>query len=1396
MNNNDLDFDDIMANLNLPELEIERPIDKFEKIIENVVFSNGVSVTEESLLPNLNPEIIDGEQYIIIDGRAIPYEEYQAALGDPVIDPPEAPAVGGGGASHPYVLGDIGPDADLTDLLPPTALSFPSPEERELDEFLEPDDDPEIAVDSDIPSVFAGDAFADESALDNGSNSASDAEMASGNISIVTGQDDIGSLLVNGVDVTNGGIVEGEFGVLQVILNDDGTYSWVYTLTDSSTLHSDPDSTGTPEGVSESFEFVLTDDDGDVATDTLVLDILDDGPIARDDFDRVVEGATTDGNVLTGADGNDPDGSPDASEADTVGADGALVSSVSSVNESSASQSVAGTDATVVQGAYGVLTIFADGSYSYASDPNAPEGAVDVFTYEITDGDGDTDQAELSITVTDSGLSVVDDGVVVDEADLADGSAEASGSLADNVSGGTGPYTYELVGDGSGSNGMLVLGADGSYTYTLLTPYAHGSEDAPIVETFQVNITDADGNVVQAQITVGIVDDVPVAENDLASVSESCEDGAETVSGDVLENDMPGADGWSADGAVIGVTFGGAAGDVNADGAFEIAGTYGTLTLNSNGTYTYELNSDIPNDTDGSDIFTYTVRDADGDEMMATLTISVSGGSGPTVVAGNDALRVDEGALDTSQDGLDLAAGGVTGSHDPNGPEETDATGALTFTAGTDAITSIAFLTTGITIENSDGTDLTSSITWAMNGDNLEGSIDGAVAIILSLGGDIGAACGADANVTITATLTNAFPHAINTAEDEITIQNISIRAVDADGDFINGVVSVTVTDDVPTVFTPEEGSVANEANVSSTHSLWESDPSGADGLASLTFTGFVDGSQASDANGNPINLNGSEPVYIFGNGTDTLTATTDITNSDPDSVVYTVELDPVTGEYTVTVLQETVFSGEVIEINNLSSDPGGGNTDFRGIGSTDPDNDLDILLSGTGTVNTNSTEIGVGAGQSFSDNDALRMDLVNDLVSSTDLTTNPSGFAYSGHVADVTSFTQEISFVQGGGNNTTAMTITAIAADDDGEFAIGSTPEAGESFVAIDSITIFDENGNDVTTSVTITTNANGSVTIDGIKEGWSYSIATTDAFNAIQVEAIPGEKPFKLGLFSIGGGAVEVPIDLSYDIELVDGDGDSVTSTIDITIADPPETSDAAADSAITAGLKPLAIKTDGEEPNDELSHTTILAMSAMLAYPREIDVTEDYAEFGLFNETLDFVEVSSESLEHNEPQNTEFLKPADFGDTGSILENSDPKDQTGSDEYETGELIRHNDEYFPADDIEPELLLRNMDALTADDQGSQPFDMPSSGWDIGFPDSFFVEPRSAIEQTGETIESLLAQLPETIRETPDLVDQIPSAQQSGAFDLASIDSGFTNADPLIDLQDLTITHSILGI
>ena len=143
----------------------------------------------------------------------------------------------------------------------------------------------------------------------------------------------------------------------------------------------------------------VTDGDGDTATATADigqnLSFEDDGPVAVGDVGAIPAGSfdPASGNVITDAEG---DGGGDA-----VGADGAVVTAVASVNVPASPDLDPGPNFQIA-GQYGVLTLSQDGSYSYIRNPGTPGEVSDVFTYTLTDGDGDSSTATLTIFIGDA----------------------------------------------------------------------------------------------------------------------------------------------------------------------------------------------------------------------------------------------------------------------------------------------------------------------------------------------------------------------------------------------------------------------------------------------------------------------------------------------------------------------------------------------------------------------------------------------------------------------------------------------------------------------------------------------------------------------------------------------------------------------------------------------------------------------------------------------------------------------------------------------------------------------------------------------------------------------------------------------------------------------------------
>ena len=165
--------------------------------------------------------------------------------------------------------------------------------------------------------------------------------------------------------------------------------------------------------------------------------------------------------------------------------------------------------------------------------------------------------------------------------------------------------------------------------------------------TYTVQVDDHHGgfdsqNVV---ITVTGTNDAPVAvaDSDIGHIVEAGSDvndnvvpGLSTTTGDVLANDTD-VD-LTDTHEVVGVVAGAASGVLSSGVGATINGTYGSLVLNANGTWTYTLDNArtatdaLAQDAHASDIFSYTESDHHGGTSTTTLTIDISGTNDAPVI--------------------------------------------------------------------------------------------------------------------------------------------------------------------------------------------------------------------------------------------------------------------------------------------------------------------------------------------------------------------------------------------------------------------------------------------------------------------------------------------------------------------------------------------------------------------------------------------------------------------------------------------------------------------------------------------------------------------------------------------------------------------------------------------
>ena len=216
-----------------------------------------------------------------------------------------------------------------------------------------------------------------------------------------------------------------------------------------------------------------------------------------------------------------------------------------------------------------------------------------------------------------------------------------------------------------GAHGSLTMNADGSYSYLIneADPAVQALRQAgqQITDVFTYTLQDAGGLSDTAQLTITIDgrNDAPVGVDDSVTAVEAGGTANGTAgangSGNVLTNDSDvdsagNGETRAVSGLRTGLETGG--GPMLAVGA-AVTGTYGSLTLNADGSYTYLIDENNPQvqalrvGQTLSDTFTYTVRDAAGLTDTAQLVVTLQGANDAPVANPDTHLAIDGAAAPT-----------------------------------------------------------------------------------------------------------------------------------------------------------------------------------------------------------------------------------------------------------------------------------------------------------------------------------------------------------------------------------------------------------------------------------------------------------------------------------------------------------------------------------------------------------------------------------------------------------------------------------------------------------------------------------------------------------------------------------------------------------------------------
>lgn len=289
-----------------------------------------------------------------------------------------------------------------------------------------------------------------------------------------------------------------------------------------------------------------------------------------------------------------------------------------------------------------LLTLNEGGTFSY--DPNkaftsltSGKTATDTFSYTVSDKSGATDTATVSIVVTGvndpptlvtNTLSITEGATVaITKADLLatdpdNDPTQLTFTVGDLV-GGT--FSRDLDGDGKADetttkftqqevlNGRIFFVDD-------------GDETPP---SYSISVSDGLLATAPAPVTIGKftnVNDVPIANNDSGTGFSTNED-TPFITGNVLANDSD-----PDIGDVLTITAVNGT-NIAVGGAAVIIASGARVSLNNDGTFTYDPNKAFESLSDGkikTDTFSYTISDGKGGTATATVSVDVTG------LAGND----------------------------------------------------------------------------------------------------------------------------------------------------------------------------------------------------------------------------------------------------------------------------------------------------------------------------------------------------------------------------------------------------------------------------------------------------------------------------------------------------------------------------------------------------------------------------------------------------------------------------------------------------------------------------------------------------------------------------------------------------------------------------------------
>ena len=381
-----------------------------------------------------------------------------------------------------------------------------------------------------------------------------------------------------------------------VSVNGDTTLAPVTTASGGTlTIGSDGEFTYSPATGfvgTETVTYTIGDGLGGTDTATIYLSVFNTPPQAEDDINFTTIDTPVNGNVLTN---------------DTANPGETLV-----VGDGSGNPLTSATPMVTNEG--GLLLINPDGTYTYT--PPAGYVGEDTITLEICDEFGACVESELVIEVTDpivnpentppiavnDNFEVFTDPSQPLESTLFGNDSDPDGDTFTVSQAGGVPAGTEFT---TASGGTVTVNSDGTFEYQPTAGFIG-------LDTFEYTITDSSGATDTATVTINVQPDSDPSANDEPDAND---DSAATrvnvaTTGNVTDNDTDP----NNDTPLLVVDV-----DGNAPGTPVTTASGGAVTINPDGTYTYQPGPDFV----GTESIQYTIDDGNGGTDTATLFLTV-----------------------------------------------------------------------------------------------------------------------------------------------------------------------------------------------------------------------------------------------------------------------------------------------------------------------------------------------------------------------------------------------------------------------------------------------------------------------------------------------------------------------------------------------------------------------------------------------------------------------------------------------------------------------------------------------------------------------------------------------------------------------------------------------------